>query len=264
MRVPAKPYDETWHGLLVRWAVGGTCITALHFGVVYAAMHWPQRQLTAQDAPAAVMIELAPLPVAPETPPQEVAVGPQMMASQPSAPPEPEPLQQAEIPPLPENPHAAAVLPAAEPEAKQEKPKEEKKKPPEKKKEKERKKRHSRRAPATSAPKAAPVPRAHVNAAPSSGASSSRSVATWRSALMAHLNRYKRFPAGGTRGTSLVAFSIDRRGNVVSARLARSSGDSVLDREAVSLARRASPVPPPPSDIAARGRISLRVPIRFN
>jgi protein TonB len=262
MRVLAKPYDESLHGLFVRWAIGGTCITALHFGAVYAAMYWPHQQPTTQEAPAAIMIELAPLPVAPEAPPQEVAVGPQMVTSQPSAPPQPEPLKQTEVPPLPENPSAAAVLPAAEPETKKEKPKEEKKKPPEK--EKEKKKEHSRPAPVTSAPKAARVPRARTNAAPAAGASSSMSVATWRSALMAHLNRYKRFPAGGTRGTSLVTFSIDGRGNVVSARLARSSGDSVLDREAVSLARRASPVPPPPSNIAARGRITLRVPIRFN
>jgi TonB family protein len=80
----------------------------------------------------------------------------------------------------------------------------------------------------------------------------------------AHLNRYKRFPAGGSRGTSSIAFTIDRNGRVLSSRLVRSSGDSVLDQEAVSLARRASPVPPPPQNIAGRGAVTLSVPIRFN
>jgi protein TonB len=60
-----------------------------------------------------------------------------------------------------------------------------------------------------------------------------------------------------------VAFTIDRSGRVLSARLIRSSGSSALDQEAVSLARRASPVPPPPPNIG-RASITLTVPVRFS
>jgi protein TonB len=67
------------------------------------------------------------------------------------------------------------------------------------------------------------------------------SVATWRGSVMAHLDRHKRYPGGGG-GTSSVAFTIDRSGRVLSARLIQSSGSAILDEEAVALARRASPV----------------------
>jgi len=79
---------------------------------------------------------------------------------------------------------------------------------------------------------------------------------------MAHLNRHKRFPPGGSQGTAMVAFSINRSGTVTSASLARSSGDSALDAEAVSLVRRASPVPAPPPEVGGSS-IRLAVPIRF-
>ena len=76
-------------------------------------------------------------------------------------------------------------------------------------------------------------------------------------------NRYKRYPSGSSsHGTTLVAFSINRSGAVTSARLARSSGDRALDEEAVSLPRRASPLPRPPEGVGG-GAIALTVPIHF-
>ncbi|HWL03956.1 MAG TPA: energy transducer TonB, partial [Xanthobacteraceae bacterium] len=62
--------------------------------------------------------------------------------------------------------------------------------------------------------------------------------------------------------TATVAFTIDRSGRVLSARLAGSSGDAALDAEAVSLARRVSPVPAPPANIGG-GSVLLAVPVRF-
>jgi protein TonB len=44
--------------------------------------------------------------------------------------------------------------------------------------------------------------------------------------------------------------------------LVRSSGDQALDEEAVSLPRRASPLPKPPDGVGS-GSISLSVPIHF-
>jgi protein TonB len=239
------------------------------------------------------MIELAPLPVAPEAPPQEVAVGVQQEMSTESTPTEakeepvkeepepeiepvkteppkelpPEPVErkvetEVEIPELPKIDTAAAVLeapapPPPEPEKAETKPEEKKK--VEKKKPKPRPKSVAQ---ATSAPKPVDARRARTNAAPTSGVASSMSIATWRGSVMAHLNRHKRYPGGGG-GTSSVAFTIDRAGRVLSARLIRSSGSSILDQEAVALARRASPVPAPPPNIGG-GSIVLSVPVRFS
>jgi periplasmic protein TonB len=50
---------------------------------------------------------------------------------------------------------------------------------------------------------------------------------------------------------------------VLSARLSRSSGDSVLDQEAVAMVFRASPVPAPPPEVNG-SVIPLNVPVRFN
>jgi protein TonB len=88
-----------------------------------------------------------------------------------------------------------------------------------------------------------------------------KSLATWRGQVIAHLNSRKR-EFGNADGTSTVAFSIDRSGKVVSARILSSSGNNALDEEAVALTQRASPVPPPPSDVAG-STLHLQVPIRF-
>lgn len=287
-------YDETPLPVLIRWAAVGVCIAAAHGGLAWAALNWPRPAIAAGEPPAAVMIELAPLPAAPETPPNEIAIGPQMVVSEattpveskdkpveheepePETPPEtvssvvkepkPEVKTEIELPRLPEITSSVAVLAPSPPPPPQEKKVEERERKPAKPKKVERKKpqdRASPNAPTTAAPQAVNAPRASTNAAPTAGASSSMSPATWRSALMAHLNRHKRFPAGGSRGVSQVAFTIDRTGRVLSARLIGSSGDAALDQEAVALTHRASPVPPPPPDVGG-GNVTLAVPVRFS
>jgi protein TonB len=57
-----------------------------------------------------------------------------------------------------------------------------------------------------------------------------------------------------------VRFTIDERGNVLSASLARSSGFAELDQEVVALVRRASPVPAPPPG----ANRSITAPVRFS
>jgi protein TonB len=146
------------------------------------------------------------------------------------------------------------------------KPPEEKKPPKPVKREPEKKKKIDRDKP-KAVRTTAPAPSENASdrsAAPASGAASNnfQSRASWRSEMMAHLNRYKRFPPGASAGTSSVTFTISRSGQVLSARLSRSSGDSLLDQEAVALVHRASPVPAPPSDMGG-GSISLSVPVRF-
>jgi len=87
--------------------------------------------------------------------------------------------------------------------------------------------------------------------------------ARYRSRLMAHLERRKRYPSGShNRGgeTVYIRFRIDGLGNVSSVRIARSSGNAKLDRAALDTVRRSSPVPPPPPGI----KHAITAPIRFD
>ena len=118
----------------------------------------------------------------------------------------------------------------------------------------------------TRAPAGSAAPTAHAAASPSSssGASLASTLATWKGELVAHINRFKRFPPNAaSSGTASVAFAINRAGAVLSARLISSSGDRALDEEAVALLHRASPTPPPPAQMGG-SVISLTVPIRFD
>ncbi|MGE8943670.1 energy transducer TonB family protein [Leptospira interrogans] len=284
---------ETLRQLLLRWGLAAIFVLLAHGGVAFAIAYWPEPEEKAGEPPAAVMIELAPLPVAPETPPQEVAVGIQQEMSDQSTPndakeepveeeppqpeievakseplpdPPPEPVErdvETETPELPQIADAEAVLdaptPPPPPEVIEKRPEEEEKKPELKKKPKPK---QSSVAKSASAPKPVEAKRANTNAAPTAGVGATMSISTWRGSVMAHLNRHKRYPGSGG-GTSSVAFTIDRSGRVLSARLIRSSGSSILDQEAVALARRASPLPAPPANVGG-GSVVLTVPVRFS
>jgi periplasmic protein TonB len=149
----------------------------------------------------------------------------------PEIPPTLQPQPQAiKIPDLPKKNDAEAMLappppPPLKPEAhKERRPKAheaERKKPIDPDKPKQRQ---------TSAPPSSVAARPNTAAAPSAGSGASPSVSpvTWKSELMAHLNRYKRYPAGASSaGTASVAFTIARSGQVVVRapdRLVRQSG----------------------------------------
>ncbi|MFP5304962.1 MAG: TonB family protein, partial [Gammaproteobacteria bacterium] len=61
------------------------------------------------------------------------------------------------------------------------------------------------------------------------------------------------------RGTALVGFRVDGRGDVSQLRLERSAGHATLDAEALALVDRAAPLPAPP-----RGEVlRLSVPVVF-
>ena len=87
---------------------------------------------------------------------------------------------------------------------------------------------------------------------------------TWHKALMAHLNRAKRYPAGGGRraAEASIFFTLDRRGHVVSYNVKRSSGHPAFDDAALAMMKRADPVPAPPPIIADDG-LSFEVPVQF-
>ncbi len=78
----------------------------------------------------------------------------------------------------------------------------------------------------------------------------------WRGMLVS----CKASPA--TPGEAHVAFVIDPSGNVLSARIAVSSGRPAVDQLALEAARRASPVPAPPAAIA-KVRMPITMPLLF-
>ncbi|WP_439493586.1 energy transducer TonB [Bosea sp. (in: a-proteobacteria)] len=287
-------WARLWPALL-RWALAAVVVAGAHGVAGWMIVTWQRAEAAMGAPPAAVMIELAPLPVAPEAPPQEVAPGPELVEAQPEPqpepvlekppepvppepvveppppvepPPEPEPQRvvqpepEIRIPELPPLPDAAAVLappPPARPRIVERKP------PPKKVVARAKPIQPDKpQAERTSAPMAQ-AQAAPTAAAPNQGAAadSAASRASWRGTLLAHLNRYKRFPGGANPGTVQVSFSIDRSGRVVSARLVGGSGDAMLDEEAVAMIRRASPVPPPPEGLGG-GTIALSVPVKFS
>lgn len=87
-------------------------------------------------------------------------------------------------------------------------------------------------------------------------------LAAWRNKVLSHLNAHKRDVSNSPGGVSTVAFSIDRSGRVLSAQILKSSGNATLDKEAVALTQRSSPVPAPPADLAG-SKLYLKVPIAF-
>jgi protein TonB len=235
----------------LRW---GLCFAlALGFHAAGAAAllaKWTESSdLTAN--PPIVMLDLATAAVAPETAPNDVT--PDRILSREQEPePEPEPvkpIEKVELPPPQVQPEV--TLPPPPPKVVQ-KPKEQKK--PDKKKS------------VAHAPSAAPQ-RAEQAAAPSPGAGSRdpNALQSWRSQLVARLERYKRYPseARGDSGTAQVAFRVDRSGGVHNVRIARSSGSSLLDHETLALLDRAQPMPPPPPG-AGEADLSVVAPVRYN
>lgn len=109
----------------------------------------------------------------------------------------------------------------------------------------------------TSAPESKPVP-------PAQKASDARP--TWEGMVLGALNKVKRHPREAAfrhqQGVPWIRFTMSRDGKVRSVRLERSSGAKTLDDEALSLPKRASPLPKPPEDVTGE-TIELVVPVEF-
>ncbi len=267
---------------VVRWGACFVFVLTFHAaGAMALLAHWNSEPDLVANAPV-IMVELAPVPVAPQITPSQLPPGPVQneAKAQPEPQPEPEkpatklepdpvkPVEKAELPPLPTIPEAKPLPvvtppPKAEPPKQAEKPKE--KKQVEKLKEKKLRHHHASIASAPSAADRA----ARRAAAPSPGANSHNpnAIPNWKSALVARLERYKRYPAEaqarGEHGVAQLAFSVDRHGGVHGARIVRSSGSRALDAATLALVARAAPLPPPPPDVPG-AQIAITVPIRYN
>ncbi|NHO31358.1 energy transducer TonB [Acetobacter fallax] len=214
----------------------------------------------AAPPPAAIAIDLAPVTTTAIMMPADVPPGPQQIQSQPVAAPDTPPLVSAPLSPAPNPPvpvpredkrpvakhknktvlHVKKVVPDKTPPARQ-----------------------------TTAPPSADAPAAAVQTASAPGAASahaSHDPLTWQSALLARLERYKRYPAQAQRehqeGTAMLHFRMDRQGHVLAANIVHGSGRALLDEETMALVRRAEPLPVPPDSVTGE-IITLTVPVEF-
>lgn len=102
---------------------------------------------------------------------------------------------------------------------------------------------------------ARPAARAAAPKATEGAQRSGAGPARWNSRLAAWIRRHTRYPSAArsrrAEGNPNVTFTVDSSGRVVSARLARSSGDADLDRAALGALQGVS-VPAPPPELGAR------------
>lgn len=234
---------------LFRWSGSFVVSVAAHVGAVAMTLDWAaSRQARDADNPAAVMLELAPLAVAPEPVSIEAPPGPDLS----EVIPEPEPPPPVEIPPMPlatMPSYEAPVVPQRKIEPIERKPE---RRPPVQRSAPP----VSRQAAAESAaPAADPTPRPDSAALPS-----------WKSLLVRHLERHKRYPAEAQRarheGVAYIRFVTGRDGKVSSLRVERTAGFASLDQEGLDLLMRSQPLPPLPSDQPGDS-LEIVVPVQF-
>ncbi|MBI1204374.1 MAG: TonB family protein [Rhodopseudomonas sp.] len=260
----------------LRWGLCFSVALGLHAATATALIvSWHDTADLVANSPV-VMVDLAPVAVAPRSTPtddppapverkQQIEpdptpdTPPELTEIEPAPTPEP-PVEKVEVPPEPAPEPELAMLPPPKP------PIEEKiEKPIEKKV--ERKKRRHRVASLASAPSAADRKADRAEAPmPGAAAQHSNALPDWQSRLVAQIIRNKRYPAEalsrGDHGTVQVSFRVDRSGGIHNARVVRSSGSSVLDRDALAWLDRSQPLPPPPPSVQGTS-FAFHVPLRY-
>jgi len=258
---------ESRRSRIGRWASAAVIVLAAHVGgAALGFMNW-QEDDTADDVAGAIAVELAPLPAATPVDSPDVAHGPLMEEAVQTPQASKQTIQEAlkETPIVEQSPapDPEVVLPTPRPDEKKAEEEEAKDAVPEKQLPQQ-----ASAAPLTAAPprvEAQPAPAA-ANPAPSASINVARVQASWERALIKHLNHFKRYPdtarSSGAQGVVLVAFTIDRTGQVLTSRVAKSSGSRALDDEGLAVLKRASPLPHPPEQIAPAA-LDLTLPIHF-
>jgi periplasmic protein TonB len=222
-----------------RWVACGAIVLIAH-GMGALALLSSFESSSDFDAGApVVMLELPEIAAAPAIPPNDLAPGPPQPETDATPPPKEET--------KPRETEAEVALPTPEPPKPQ---------PP------------VDETPPTSTP-SADIPPSQA-APPTAGAAVQKlriDAFRWQTALAAHIERFKRYPAkarsSGEQGIATVAFTIDRQGQLVTSHIVKSSGSSMLDQETLAMLARAQPMPAPPGDIPDN-KLSFVVPVRFN
>lgn len=214
-----------------RWGGALAIVLFAHAAPALVAAYWLGPVVSTPAPEPAILIDMAP-PAAPPVPPTEQPPGPRQMKAEVLRPKVQE--DPIKTPPVINPAVAIQTAPPQPPQVEVKQP-----------------------APETTAPPARPVP-------PAPTASSGK--VTWQGLVLGRLERFKRYPWSAQshrqQGVPYIRFVMDRDGKVLSSRLERSSGYSALDDEAVSLPKRAQPLPKPPSDVTG-DTIELVVPVEF-
>jgi protein TonB len=223
-----------------RWILAGAVILAVHAAIAAWVALGYVREPPAPHLLPAISVSLAPVEASsPDAQNQDIAVGPAMQQAEEQPKQEPKvedkPIEQV-VPPPPQQ-QAEVTLPTEQKEV--EKPKQEVTPP----------------APETRAPP--PTPKVAQFTQAASNAYDAR--------ILGHLQRFKRYPpaAHGAVGVVTVRFTLNRTGEVIKSEVTKSSGNSVLDHEAIDILRRANPFPPFPA--AKSGSDDFYIaPIKFD
>jgi protein TonB len=196
---------------------------------------WRVVRPTVVSPTAPLVVELRPLAAPPE-PAREVAPGPEQVERQ-EVMPEPEPDVVVPVPLVQLSLPTPMVREVREPLAEAIDP--------------------GPAVPETKAPK--------TIAAPAAARLSSDASQSWEARLLAHLERYRRFPARARaarqQGTVQIRFRMNRAGSVLSASVLRGSGFTTLDQAALDTLKRAQPLPTIPKD--RPDEIELTIPVEF-
>ncbi|MFD1744520.1 TonB family protein [Rhizobium helianthi] len=292
--------QRTWQrkiGEAALWAGACSVVLCTHLAAAAVLLRQDPEEVGAPEAPAAIMIEMAPEPEAAVT--QETVISEQMQDQQEVRNEEPQPVEEVEPEPEPEPPvetaeaapddiqepvtqttqtipdeelpppdlpaeeqlamlqHVEVPLPVIRPQPEAPKP-EAPKEPAPKKVETRKPKPPASKAAVQAKVDVTESTRTAAAATSSSAGISSVSPARWQSKLAAHLGRQRgKCPASGKGSTAMVTFRIDASGNLSGVSLARSSGYSDFDQYMVDLVRRASPVPPPPAGLGNKVTVPL-------
>lgn len=90
----------------------------------------------------------------------------------------------------------------------------------------------------------------------------------WESLVHSHINAYKRYPRTALRfkatGVTQVSIVLNAKGELLDAKVETSSGNRLLDKEALNTIKRASPFPAPESYRLVNGNISFTAPLSFD
>lgn len=249
-----------------RWSIALACVLFVHAIPAVVAAYWLAPVKNIEPPEPAVFMDMAPAaappapPASQEKPAQEQSKPKQNKdETKPKDQPKPldepivkqkEVLKQTPTPPLP-NPAVSLPTETVKP------------KPPEANKAVTQEDSQKSPKPSQSS-QAAPKP-----AAPSlslSRQSASHGRVTWQGLVLERLNRFQRYPnssrSARQQGVPFVSVTINRKGKVISTQLQRSSGFAALDKEAINLPYRASPLPKPPADIVGE-TIEIVVPVEF-
>jgi periplasmic protein TonB len=204
-----------------RWIFAGVTILIVHAAIVAAVALWYGRRPVEPNILPAIAVTLAPVESSsPEIQDQDIAVGPTMQQAE-AAPPEPPKIEEKQKEPVVQPPPTVqeieVTLPKVEKEVDEPKPMPQ---PP---------------APETRAPPKSE----HIGQFTEAGSNA------YNALVFGHLQKFKRYPsaARGKSGTVVVRFVLNRAGDVIDSIVTKSSGNDVLDREAIDILRRASPFP---------------------